>query len=115
MEKKVGLDLVKRVNQFLDIDLPWDRRPPAPKCDRCGAPPDLEAFPMFPDPSTVPPEGLRSQALCKACAALGLPAGWSLAVHKSRAKIIKLRADGTIEHSDGRIEHWRGGPKDGGR
>ena len=113
MEKKIGLDLVKRVAQFLHIDLPWDKRPPRPACDRCGASPDHEALPFFPDPSTMPPEGWRSLSLCTSCAALGLPSGWVLTVHPSKAQVIKLRADGHIEYPDGRVERWKRGAKDG--
>lgn len=111
MEKKTGLDLVKRVAQFLHIDLAWDKRPPKPQCDRCGAPPDHEAIPLSPDPLTMPPEGWKSQSLCKSCAALGIPSGWTLTVHKSRAQIIKMHANGTVEYPDGRIEYTRGRPK----
>ncbi|MBL8631945.1 MAG: hypothetical protein JNM40_01890 [Myxococcales bacterium] len=115
MEKKVGLDLVTRVAQFLHIDLPWDKRPPKPACDRCGASPDHEALPFFPDPSTMPREGWRSLSLCKSCAALGLPSGWVLTVHPSKVQVIKLRADGYIEYPDGRVEQWKRGVKNGAR
>lgn len=105
MSHKPFLDLAERVSLVMHIDLPWDKPRSEPKCVRCGGEPDYEAVTFLSDQCD---EDL-SQALCKACAGLGIPSGWSLTVHPSKARVVKLRADGFSRSPDGKLKRWRRG------
>ncbi len=111
MGHKLFLDLATRVSQVMHIDLPWDQRPPEPKCERCGGEPDYEAVPSFSESCDKD----RSQMLCKACAGLGRSSGWSLTVHPSKARVIKIRADGFAPSPDGKLKRWRRGSTNKGK
>lgn len=86
MSHKPFLDLAERVSLVMHIDLPWDKPRSEPKCERCGGEPDYEAVPFFSDQCD---EDL-SQALCKACAGLGIPSGCINSASGIRIKNIIL-------------------------